>query len=278
VGLTAFVLGGGGRLGAAEVGMLQALDAAGIRPGLVVGTSVGAINGALVAADPEGAAERLGAIWTRLEESGVFTEGLRDRVRHLWASGVALHSAEPLADLLRTELGADATFEALVVPFACVAACIETAAPAWFDSGPLIPALLASCAVPGLLPPVLIDGRHHLDGGLVDSIPLQRAVDAGATEIFVLQVGRIEQPLRPPTNPRDVATVAFEISRRHRFTSTLATLPEGVAVHILPTGGTAPPPEDLRANLRYGQLGGTAERIASARAATAAYLEQELAR
>jgi NTE family protein len=276
--LTAFVLGGGGRLGAAEVGMIQALHNAGIRPGLVVGTSIGAVNGALVAADPDGAAERLTELWVGVEASGVFSEGIRDRVRNLWSSGVALHSAEPLAQLLRTELGEDATFEGLMVPFSCVASCIETAGPAWFDSGPLIPALLASCAVPGLLPPVMIDGRHHLDGGLVDSIPLGRAVEAGATEIFVLQVGRIEQPLSPPTTPREVATVAFEISRRHHFTATLAALPEGVSVHVLPTGGTAPAPADLRANLRYGQLGGTADRIAAAREATAAYLEGELAR
>ena len=53
---TAFVLGGGGLLGAHEVGMLRALTEAGVRPDLVVGTSIGALNGVLVAADPAGAA------------------------------------------------------------------------------------------------------------------------------------------------------------------------------------------------------------------------------
>src|SRR5690349_24565476 len=91
---TAFVLGGGGVLGAHEVGMLRALAEAGITPDVIVGTSVGAINGAFVAADPAGAA-------------------------------------------------------------------------------------LASCAVPGLLPPVEVDGEHHFDGGLVHSIPVGRAVELG---------------------------------------------------------------------------------------------------
>src|SRR4051812_31932372 len=75
-----------------------------------------------------------------------------------------------------------------------------------------------------------------LDGGLVHSIPVGRAVALGADEIYVLHVGGIDRPLRPPTWPWEVGLVAFEIARRHRFSADLAALPPGVTVHVLPSG------------------------------------------
>ena len=191
---TAFVLGGGGLLGAHEVGMLRALSEAGIRPDLVVGTSVGAINGAFVAADPLGAAARLGRMWQGDELQLAFSEKLWGRAVRLVRSGTHLHSLEPLRRLLEDALpGGD--FADLKLPFQCVAAGIESASAHWFSSGPVVPAVMASCAVPGLLPPVEIGGAHYFDGGLVDSIPVGRAVALGASTVYVLQVGRIESPL-----------------------------------------------------------------------------------
>ena len=96
--------------------------------------------------------------------------------------------------------------------------------------------MLASAAVPGLLPPVLVDGEHFLDGGLVNSIPVGEAVRRGARTVWVLQVGRVERPLRAPRQPWQVASVAFEIARRHRFATDMARVPAGVTVHVLPTG------------------------------------------
>jgi NTE family protein len=270
----AFVLGGGGRLGAAEVGMVGALAEAGVRPDLVVGTSIGAFNGAVVAAHPgpEGA-RRLRSLWDQVASSGVLSDTVVQRIRTLRRTRVSLHSTSELAGLLGDALGPDTRIEDLSVPFACVAACIETAGAVWFDRGPLIPALLASSAVPGLFEAVKIDGQHYLDGGLVDSIPLARAVEAGARTVFVLQVGRIEQPLTPPTNPAEVAQVAFEIARRHRFAAVLQDLPPGVAVHVLPSGGTAPGPSDLRSNLRYRDYSSIVQRVERAEEATRRYLD-----
>jgi NTE family protein len=119
----------------------------------------------------------------------------------------------------------------------------------WFATGPLVPAILASCAVPGLLPPVRVGEEHCFDGGLVDSIPVGRAIALGATTVYVLQVGRIESPLTVPTRPWQVGLVAFEIARRHRFHEEMSNLPDGVAVHLLPTGGNPRAP-DL-SQLRY---------------------------
>jgi NTE family protein len=162
-------------------------------------------------------------------------------------------------------------FEDLDVPFQCVAACVERAAEHWFDSGSLTDAILASCAIPGVLPPVEIGGEHFIDGGIVNSIPISRAVELGATEIYVLHVGRVERPLEPPRTPLQVALVAFEIARRHRFNRDLASLPDGVTAHVLPTGETVKP--RLR-QLDYRDLRAVAGRIDSAYRATTKHLER----
>jgi NTE family protein len=270
---TAFVLGGGGMLGATEVGMLAALAEGGIRPDLVLGTSIGAINGVFVAADPAGAAKQLEAVWSSEVVRTAFRGSLIGRLGTLARSGTHLHANSPLRRLLEQHLS-QRRFEELAVPFQCVAASVEQAGAHWFHSGPIIPAVLASAAVPGLLPPVRIGGEHFFDGGLVHSIPVGRAVQLGAQRIFVLHVGRIEQPLRVPRRPWEVGLVAFEIARRHRFVEEMATLPQHVTVHVLPAGanvGTSGRGADL-SQLRYRDHSRIQEYIDRARTATAAYL------
>src|SRR3954449_5412266 len=270
-GGTAFVLGGGGVLGAAEVGMLQALLEHDVRPDLVVGTSVGAINGALVAADPTpSAVDRLRGVWEELASRGVFAGSVLARLGTLVRTRTHLHPREPLRDLLVAHLPVQ-TFAELRVPFQCVAASIERAAERWFTDGVLVDAVLASCAVPGLLPPVELDGEHYLDGGLVHSIPVGRAVALGADTIYVLHVGRIDRPLHPPATPWEVAQVAFEIARRHRFVGDLAALPPGVRLHLLPAGDETPP---SAANLRYRNFSQVPERIDQAYVAACGYLDR----
>jgi NTE family protein len=267
---TAFVLGGGGMLGAHEVGMLAALADAGIRPDLVLGTSIGAINGVFVAADPEQAAARLESVWRSDVVRGVFRSSIIGRIGTLARSGTHLHQNLPLRRLLEAHLPVR-RFDELPVPFQCVAASVERAGAVWFQDGPLIPAVLASAAVPGLLPPVRVNGEHFFDGGLVHSIPVGRAVQLGASRVFVLHVGRIEQPLTAPRRPWEVGLVAFEIARRHRFVEEMASLPDDVTVHVLPAGGTGR--NDLAAQLRYRDASRVEGYIDRARAATAAYLE-----
>ncbi|WP_344834427.1 patatin-like phospholipase family protein [Actinocorallia longicatena] len=240
-----FVLGGGGALGAHELGMLRALDERGVRPDLVVGTSIGAINGVFVAADPAKAVDRLRELWAGAAARRAFSASPWKRIRTLAASGTHLHPVEPLWQALEEVLPVT-DFGGLAVPFQCVAAGVETAMARWFSEGPLVPAVLASCAVPGLLPPVRIGGRHYFDGGLVHSIPVGRAVELGATTVYVLHVGRIERPLTPPRRPWEVGVVAFEIARRHRFFEEMASLPEGVTVHVLPAGAERARPEGVR--------------------------------
>ena len=264
------MLGGGGVLGAGEVGMLRALLEAGITPDLVVGTSVGALNGAFLAADPTvEATVRLAALWHELSASGgVFSGSLVSQAATAARSRTHLHRRGPLRQLLADHLPVE-RIEDLAVPFQCVAASIERAAEHWFTSGSLADAVLASAAVPGLLAPVKIDGEHYLDGGLVNSIPVSRAVALGAREVWVLQVGRVDQPLTAPTRPWEVALVAFEIARRHRFAADMAAIPDGVTVHVLPTGDEVP--SGLQ-NLRYRDTRAVGRRVQRAYDATTAYL------
>jgi NTE family protein len=266
---TAFVLGGGGLLGAHEVGMLRALADAGIRPDLVVGTSIGAMNGVIVAADPAEGAARLSKMWQGDELRLAFSEKLWGRAVRLVRSGTHLHSMEPLGRLLASVLPGP-SFSDLSLPFHCVAASIENASACWFSSGPVVPAVMASCAVPGLLPPVEIDGVHYFDGGLVDSIPVGRAVALGASVVYVLQVGRIESPLAVPRRPWEVGLVAFEIARRHRFHEEMSALPSSVRVHVLPTGGDRLP--SGRAQFRYRDQTRVGLSIERAYTASARYL------
>ena len=238
---TAFVLGGGGVLGAVEVGMLRALFERGITPDLVLGTSVGALNGAMVARDPsEAVIERLLDLWRSANEAGreVYGDKPLRTVRRAVATGTHIYSSKPLKQRLVEELG-DVTFEELPVRFQVCAASIERAAEHWFDSGPVVDAVVASAAVPGILPPAEVDGEHYLDGGIVNSIPLGRAVQLGAPRVFVLQVGRIDRPLTVPKRPWEVARVSFEIARRHRFNRELSELPDDVECHVLPARGTS---------------------------------------
>ena len=254
--------------------MLRALLERAIVPDLVVGTSVGAINGAAVAADPSVAmVARLTETWSAIERGDLFAGSLLRRLGTLARTGTHLHGNDRLRDLLTAALPV-ATIEALPVRFQCVAASIERSAEHWFTEGPLVDAVLASAAVPGILPPVRIGGEHFLDGGIVNSIPVGRAAQLGATEIYVLHVGRLDRALTPPRWPWEVGLVAFEIARRHRFLGDLESLPGSIAVHVMPTGQPEAPRYNDLSQLRYRQSGAAAESIERAYRASLGYLEE----
>lgn len=271
-GPVAFVLGGGGVLGAVEVGMVRALLERGVGPDLIVGTSIGAVNGVLVAARPDvGVTARMVELWASPQAREVFGDSAPRQLARIARAGTHLHSVAPLRAMLVRELGGAQHFGDLAVRFECCAASIERAAEHWFTDGAVVDAVLASAAVPGLLPPVNIDGEHYIDGGVVNSIPVGRAVELGARTVYVLQVGRVDRPLKAPRNVLDVARVAFEISRRHRFAREMAAIPPGVTVHVLPTGGGSARDDSP---LAYRDLKAAQRRIDQAYQATGDYLER----
>jgi NTE family protein len=256
--------------------MLRALAEHSIRPELVLGTSIGALNGAFFAADPTvGGVERLGRLWNDANDRELFGGAVLRRLTTLARTGTHLQPLHELRERLAHALPVERV-EDLELPFQCVAASIERAAEHWFETGSLADVVLASCALPGVMPPVRIGDEHFIDGGIVNSIPVSRAVGLGARRIYVLQVGRLETPLRPPRWPWEVGLVAFEVARRHRFASDLNSLPDHVELHVMPTGGSAAPAyNNLTAQLRVRRMARTVQQqIETAYEASSRYLEE----
>jgi NTE family protein len=233
---TAFVLSGGASKGALQVGMLRALLERRIRPDVVVGCSVGAMNGAAISAEPTLAmVGRLQDEWLDLDDDEIFPSGFLPSPVQLARKGESLFPSDGLRAVVERVLPVR-DFARLAVPFQCVATDIGSAREHWFRSGPLVDAVMASAAIPVVYPPVEIDGIHYCDGGIVDDVPMARAVELGATRLYVLQVGTFDRPREIPRRPIDMAWQAYWINRRNRFNRDLEALPADVEVVVLPTG------------------------------------------
>ena len=181
-----YVLGGGGSLGAVQVGMLQALAERDVPPDVVAGTSVGSLNGTVLALDPRGAANRLSHLWPRMTRERVFPGGLLAQARTLQHHHTHLFPSAGLAAVIADFIGTEATFADLALPFAAVTTDIATARPHVLRDGLLLPALLASSAIPGIFPPVELGPLRLYDGGLVANVPMRQAVAMGARSLVVL--------------------------------------------------------------------------------------------
>jgi NTE family protein len=268
---TAFVLSGGGLLGSTQVGMLQALVEANIKPDLILGASIGAINGAGFAQDPTTAGvAKLTQLWLDVVDQNPFSGSIIERVSTLAKTRVSLFDTDRLEQLLSNQLSAT-NIEDLTIAFQCVAVQIEDAREVWFETGPLVPAILASSAAPGIYPPVRLGNFHYMDGGVVNPIPVDRARKLGATRIFVLQVGKMEQQLPVPNNPISSALTALEIARRARFNAAVAKAAQTTELHLLPTGSNTILSVD-RAAFDPREAKKVLERMDSAYAATQSYL------
>ncbi len=263
---TAFVCGGGGNLGAIQVGMLAALVDRGIRPDIVIGCSVGALNGAAVATDPSDASiARLRELWSQLDGTQIFPGRLTGPWQ-LVRKGEALYANDGLRATIERWLPYR-TFEETAVPLEVVATCMRTGRERWFTSGAMVEPLLASAALPAVFPPVWIDGQAYLDGGVVNNVPVSRAILGGARRVYVLNVGNFERRRPLPQRPLDVLVQAFSIARTHRYRDDIEQAPSHVEMITLP--GIDPGP------LRYNDFSRSAELIDQARTATAAYLDAE---
>lgn len=185
---TAFVLAGGGSLGAVEVGMLRQLLRWGEKPALVVGASAGAINSAYFAARPtlEGVAS-LEQIWRDMRRQDLFPLGLRS-VLALLARQPYLVGSGGLRSVLERHLPY-ARLQDAALPVHIVASDMVSGDEVLLSSGSVVDAVMASAAIPGVFPPVRIDGRMLVDGGVANNTPISTAVRLGATRVIVLPTG-----------------------------------------------------------------------------------------
>jgi NTE family protein len=210
----AVVLSGGGSLGAIQVGALQALLEAGVRPDVFVGCSVGALNAAFMAVEPSlDRVKELRALWLGLDRNDVFPSSRRSVVGHVVRRDMHLYEADGLHDLVSKLVPVEDLAE-LAVPVHIVTTDLVTGHPVWWTSGDPQQVLVASASLPALLPPVPLGDSLHVDGGVTCPVPVQRAIELDAQRIWVIDVtggslGRRDARM----NALDVLLMSFAISR-----------------------------------------------------------------
>ncbi len=264
---TAFVLSGGGARGALQVGALRALLEHGEYPDLIVGTSIGAWNGAWLARNPTlQGVDDLEAIWRSLSTTRVLlgrdrlpgTRGqaltgilLLTAARRMARGAASLYGNEGMRRLLDRHIG-DLRFEDLVLPFSVVATDLTRGERAIFRSGPLWPCLLASSAIPGVFPPVAIGDGVYCDGGALDPCSIDLALKLGARRIFILAIGHnteadggaywadLASQLVTPRDARSPATTvstvlerAGQVQGHYLLERALERVPRGIETHVL---------------------------------------------
>ncbi len=241
---TALVLPGGGALGIAHVGLLQVLDSLGIVPDLVVGTSMGAVTGALYASGYSGkeieslvrrfnvgpligtyaprAPRSIGqdvplVSWEQADSSSFSLQTSAVREGEVNARISAL--------LLRGNLLARGNFDSLPIPFRAVATDLQSGNRVVLGTGDLAQAARASFAIPLVFKPIVLDGVALIDGGLVENVPVRTARELGATRVILSQLDA-SHPLADPSSASSVALKLVD----YLFTANLPVLAPGDVV------------------------------------------------
>jgi NTE family protein len=232
---TAFVLSGGGSLGAVQVGMLDALHAHGFRPDVLVGTSVGALNAAYVGAHGyDGAAiDGLATIWRGLRRANVFP---LDPVRQAMAVAgrrASLCSRRPLRRLIEANLSV-ANLEDARIPLHVVATDAMSGEELVLTTGDAISAVLASAAIPAVFAPVEREGRILMDGGVANNAAVSHAVALGADRVVVLPAGFACALAKPPVSPLAAAMHALTLLIEQRLIVEVAHLAARADIIVLP--------------------------------------------
>lgn len=217
---TAFSLSGGGARGAVQVGCLLALAERGIKPDLIVGTSVGAWNGAWLASQPTlERVHRLADIWATISRTSFGMAWWR-AARNYTFRRPSLYDGHGLARLIARHLEAH-RFEDLAVPFFAVAINMTRCEKAVLSRGPLAPAVLASSAIPGIFPPMVLNGEQYVDGGMADPAGIETALELGATRIYVLDAGYQGVLASPIRSIDTVVDHAVQVGAYQRIRSTV---------------------------------------------------------
>lgn len=215
---TAFVLSGGASLGAIQVGMLRALYERGIRPDLIVATSAGAINGAYIAARPQTVqtADELSTIWRGVSRGQVFPLNPVTGLLGFLGSRPYLVPDSGLHRLVAEHMEHE-RLEDLPIPLHVVAVDVTTGEEVLLSEGPLIDAVMASAAIPGVLPPVDWRDRALMDGGVANNTPISHAVELGARDVYVLPTGHACALEEPPRSALGMGLHALSLLTHRRL-------------------------------------------------------------
>jgi NTE family protein len=232
---TAFVLTGGASLGAIQAGMLQALYEHGIEPHLIVGTSAGALNAAFIADRPQAVetAQELGDVWRGLGRHQIFPVNPVTGALGFLGLRSNLVPGSGLRKLVRGHLVAE-RLEDTKVPLHVIATDLLTGKDVRLSYGPVLDAVMASAAIPGVLPSVTWDGRELIDGGVANNAPIGHAFALGADEVYVLPTAGPCELEEPPRGALAMLVYATGVLVRQGLAHDLAHLPATGRVIALP--------------------------------------------
>jgi NTE family protein len=232
---TAFVLSGGASLGSIQVGMLEALYERGIEPDLIVGTSVGALNGAFIASRPQTVetARELGDIWRGLSRGQVFPVNPLTGALEFFGVRNNLVPDSSLRGLIRKHVVVERV-EDTAVPLHVIATDVMSGSEVRLSKGPLEDAVMASAAIPGVLPAVEWDGRLLMDGGVANNAPLSHALELGADRIYVLPTGTPCELEEPPRGALAMLIYATGLLVGRRLAEEIATVGTRAELTVLP--------------------------------------------
>jgi NTE family protein len=217
--------------------MLAELVDRGIRADRVFGASVGAINGAAYAGNPtrEGV-ERMADIWRGVKGTDIFPRSALDGPWVFLQKRPSVHSNSGLRAIIEAGIDYESLQDA-TIPFEAVTTSLTDGRERWLAHGRAVEAILASSAIPSIFPPVIIDGDVLVDGGVVNNVPISRAIAAGCTRIYVLLCGPLYYHPPLPKRPAEAALTAFFVAVHARFVRELAALPPGIEVVVFSGGG-----------------------------------------
>jgi len=232
---TAFVLSGGAALGAIQVGMLRALYERGIKPDLIIGSSVGAVNGAFIASRPftPATADELAGVWKRVGRGQVFP--LNPLAGFLGFFGARRHLVPDrgLRELLADHMGFE-RLEQAAVPFHVITTDVLSGSEVRLSRGPALDAVMASAAIPGVFPPVDWGRRQLMDGGIANHAPLSDALELGAERVYVLSTGIACDLTEPPHGALGMLLHSMSLLLMRRLQVEIELLADRAELIVLP--------------------------------------------
>ena len=234
-GRVAFVLAGGASLGAVEVGMLRALYERGIAPQFIVATSAGALNAAFIASRPQTVetADALGEIWRGLRRGQVFPINLVTGLVGFLGARDHLVPDDAMRKLIARHIEHE-RLEQMPLELHVIAVDVVTGEEVRLSQGPAVRAVMASAAIPGVLPTVRWEGRELMDGGVANNTPISHAVELGASEIYVLPTGNACALAEPPRGALAMAIHALSLLTQRRLIDDIESHRDRAKLIVLP--------------------------------------------